>query len=92
MAYVNKQIHLIKEKFTELEFIMCNHKLQDWEQMLQMSLCKHNIIANSTFSWWGAYLNNNKDKIVCIPQKWFGPAIKHNQKDLYLPEWSIINI
>ena len=92
MEYVNIQINLIKEKFTELEFIMCNHKLQDWEQMLQMSLCKHNIIANSTFSWWSAYLNNNKDKIVCISQKWFGPKIKHNTTDLYVPEWIIIRV
>ena len=46
-----------KEKFTELEFIMCNHKLQDWEQMLQMSLCKHNIIANSTITQPGVVNN-----------------------------------
>jgi hypothetical protein len=61
--------------------------LSDWQEMILMSCCDHHIISNSTFSWWGAYMNPNKNKIVCYPSVWFGPAIPHDTKDLCPNEW-----
>ena len=61
---------------------------KDYEDFHLMRNCKNNIIANSTFSWWAAYLNDGK--VIC-PSTWFGPAYpNHDIKDLYCENWSII--
>nr|MBP9741836.1 alpha-1,2-fucosyltransferase [Burkholderiales bacterium] len=51
-----------------------------------MSLCKHNIIANSSFSWWGAWLNNHHDKLVIAPNRWFNDT-RINVRDLLPKQW-----
>jgi len=68
-------IQRLKHVFPTIEFISVGTSIDDWKQMVLMSCCDHHIIANSTFSWWGAYLNPSADKIVFYPNKWFGPAL-----------------
>ena len=91
---INDVINIItslQEKFTFCNFCRATPLLDDWEQLLLMSLCSHNIIANSTFSWWGAYFNNNTNKIVCYPEQWFGKMSNHNTSNLFPDDWIKIN-
>jgi len=80
---------LIKE-FPNLEFIKVDDTIDDWQQMLIMSCCHDNIIANSTFSWWGSYFNQNENKNVCYPCRWFGPNLNNDTTDLFPNDWKKI--
>jgi hypothetical protein len=82
-----KIAHTIKniQAHHNIEIVLCDYSIPDYEQLLLMSLSSHNIIANSTFSWWGAYFNNNVNKIVCYPSIWNGSA--NNVKDLFPYSW-----
>jgi hypothetical protein len=80
---VEETIEYLKKRCSNCQFIKVLDSIVDWEQMLLMSCCTHNIIANSTFSWWGAYLNNTPNKIVCYPNEWFGSSSK-NKKIIYM--------
>jgi hypothetical protein len=75
--YPSAPVHFVNE-----------NKSGNWTDMYLMSICKHNIIANSTFSWWATWLNENSDKTVITPKKWFQTkreGIKLN--DLCPKEW-----
>jgi len=67
-------------------YITHNQNEKAYEDLRLMSLCKHNIISNSSFSWWGAWISANKDKIVITPKKWFNDA-SMNTQDLIPEKW-----
>lgn len=71
---------------SDFEFISGNLTRNHIEDFYLMSQCKYNIIANSSFSWWAAWLNNNPNKIVIAPKKWFNKA-NHNTSDLIPNTW-----
>lgn len=75
------------KKFLDREnfFIVdCNNEKNAWADMYLMTQCNHNIIANSSFSWWGAWLNQHKNKEVVAPKKWINTK---EMKDICPPEW-----
>lgn len=85
-------IFKLRYDFTMISFARAPNSLEDWEQMLLMSCCDHNVIANSSFSWWGAYFNPSPEKIVCYPSVWFGPSIGHDTSDLCPDSWNRIPV
>ena len=61
---------------------------KDYELLTLMSYCKHNILANSSFSWWASYLNENPDKMVVAPDKWLNGW---DCSDIYRKDMTIVN-
>lgn len=83
--FFSDEIEWCKENFPGHEYSENVHPMND---LKRMSWCEHNIIANSTFSWWGAYLNRNPNKIVIAPKMWFGKDNSHlTDKHIIPPEW-----
>tara|TARA_R100001163_G_scaffold65613_1_gene63531 strand:- start:2941 stop:3720 length:780 start_codon:yes stop_codon:yes gene_type:complete len=77
-----------KDNFSEYTVV---EETQDYLEIFLMSYCRDNIIANSTFSWWGAWLNDNPTKKVVAPKDWFGPAIPNDEAiDLIPKGWTIL--
>lgn len=88
---VKQKVDQLSAQFPGLVFHKVADDMENWEQMVLMSLCHHHVIANSSFSWWGAYFNRRPDKMVCYPSRWFGPKLAHNStKDLCPSDWTKI--
>lgn len=72
--FFSDDIAWVKENFNEENAMYIESQMfddyQDWYDMYLISECKHSIIANSSFSWWGAWLNKNKNGIIIAPKKW----------------------
>ena len=64
-----------------------NSKFWDEYGIWLLSMCHHFIISNSTFSWWGAWLSDYKDKVVITPSTWFGPNVEYKSDDIYCKDW-----
>ena len=74
-----------QELFGDDRFLISSSNTSDFDMCL-MSLCKYHIIANSSFSWWGAWLARSKN--VIAPKTWFGPSLsQHDTSDLYCDGW-----
>lgn len=79
MPWVKEHLHEPNATYVDW-----NQGKDSWQDMYLMSQCSHNIVANSSFSWWGAWLNNNPDKIVIAPKKWFCYSPNY---DILPPNW-----
>jgi hypothetical protein len=104
LDYYEKALNIIKSKYVmvfsdDLDWCRKNIKgenvyyideLDEIKTLHMMSLCKNNIIANSSFSWWGAWINSNPNKIVVAPKNWFGPDGPTDWSDIYAENWVIL--
>ena len=82
----SNDIEWCKELFKneKATYVTGNTGKNSYRDMQLMALCKHQIIANSSFSWWAAWLNNNQDKIIVSPKTWINGQ---NVKDIWCKEW-----
>lgn len=79
--------NLAQDFGTSVVYVDWNKGIDSYKDMQLMSLCRYNIIANSSFSWWAAWLNNHPDKIIIAPRKWTNTGYGNY---IQLPEWILI--
>lgn len=84
----HRAVETIKSELAKLNVVYVRKEdfdtYEDWYDMYLMTKTKHNIIANSSFAWWGAWLNGNHDKTVIAPRRFFAYA---DGRDIYPEEW-----
>lgn len=82
LDWVKKNLPLLENTI----FVDINKGKNSYKDLFLMSKCKHNILANSSFSWWAAWLNSNSDKIIVCPDKWFNSR-RLDSKDIVPESW-----
>lgn len=82
-------IEWCREEFKGDQFIFVDSG-SPYSDLKIMTLCDHHIIANSSYSWWGAWLNQKENKRVIAPSSWFGPAIQKDASEIYCEGWEKI--
>ncbi|HIP35301.1 MAG TPA: alpha-1,2-fucosyltransferase [Crocinitomix sp.] len=94
LCFFSDDINWVKKTFTSIielksiTFVDWNSGEDAWQDMYLMSLCKNFIIANSSFSWWGAWLSKHTNKKIIAPKQWFNNKTKNLQtKDLIPSSW-----
>lgn len=94
--FFSDDMQWVKEQFADVQnsvFVDTNHGADAYNDMRLMSRCRHNIIANSSFSWWGAWLNTNPQKIVIAPDKYYNDDNANKKKYLsrMIPQdWKVL--
>lgn len=84
---ISDDINWCKDSFQKDDNVFFSEGHSNYVDLCIMSKCNHNIISNSSFSWWAAWSNTNKNKRITIPSTWFKPEIKYDTKDLYCEDW-----
>lgn len=81
-----------RKQFTDNRFLI-SEGYDDLAELCMMSLCDDFIIANSSFSWWGSWLSENKEKTIIAPSRWFGCGYTsaNDTSDLYCENWTVID-
>lgn len=112
VEYYKKALSMIGEKSCNVllfsdDPVWCQDSLKDIQHtnviepdyisLYMMSCCNHNVIANSSYSWWGAWLNQNKNKKVIAPAPWFGPGKSEQDRDMwnkniYCKDWEVVHV
>jgi hypothetical protein len=91
-VYFSDDIEWCRENMTISDKDVFIEGETDVMDLYLMSMMSHNIITNSTFSWWAAYLNQNAKKIIVSPEIWYGPTMSDwHTKDLIPPEWIVLS-
>ena len=88
-VFVFSDDHDFVKENLKFESVVFVNEPEDYRELWLMGLCQNHIMSNSTFSWWGTFLNKNKNKKIVAPSTWFGPK-GPNAKDIYESYWTLI--